>query len=162
MPSNPTTLRRAQHRQQDHPVSYTSSSADLGSIALSSSTAARSTGGSTSATSVSSTVATTPTGPVLVTMLQIYSVTASSGTSRGTASMSLTLNNPGPPTAISSILLTGLGLPPYGAVYQCSSGTSCSPLFTAASPPLTVGENSATTFTGPASAFFLGSAIAAN
>jgi hypothetical protein len=83
--------------------------------------------------------------------MYLYSGVASSPSSQGTSYLYLVLRNTGPATQIDSITLSGGNLTASPPIYICSSPNSCSQ-FTS----IEVNADSATTYTGPTGAFYLG------
>lgn len=93
-------------------------------------------------------------GPVSIAFINLYSGAPSSPSSQGTAYLYLVLRNTGPATQIDSITLSGGNLTGSPPVYICSSTNSCSQ-FTS----VEVNPDSATTYTGPTTAFYLGAGL---
>src|SRR2546425_5106111 len=89
----------------------------------------------------------------------LFSGTATNATSQGTALMFFVLQNPGPATVITAVLISGHDLPSRVAVYRCSTLFMCSQVFTPTSPPVLVAAHASSNFTTPATGFSLGSPL---
>ena len=63
-----------------------------------------------------------------VRQVALYSGTASSSTSRGSAALTVEMTNPGGATGIESISLGGNGFSSPAIVFQCSNKTACFPI----------------------------------
>jgi hypothetical protein len=92
--------------------------------------------------------------PVFIAFIDLYSGVASSSTSQGTAYLYLILVDDGPATEVHSITLSGGDLAKTPTVYICSSASSCSPFNSAE-----VDSWSATAYTSPTTAFYLGASL---
>ncbi len=151
--------------QSSSPLSQqqTSSSSNMSvssaSMASQSSQSSSSSGGSLQSQS-STTSSSFP--QVSLSALQLFSGTATTPTFQGKASIYFVLQNPGPQTGISSIVISGSSVLGVPATYRCSSPTSCSVTVSALVRPPVVSGNSTTSFTTPTTGFYFGSALTSN
>ena len=87
----------------------------------------------------------------------IYSGTASNSSSRGMAVFTISINNPGSPTAITMIEIIGSALRSIPEVFQCASKASCTLFYRASLPGGVVSS-----FDTDTTAFYLSSALIPN
>ena len=138
-------------------TSVTTTFSAVTNVATPSVTATTTTATATYVTVTSPTFSTSANGGsanVTIAFMRLYSGSASSSTSQGTANVYLIVRNSGQPTAINSIIIKGGGLSGPIPVFVCPSTVNCAMLVSEQ-----VNAHSATTFTDDRTSFYVGSAI---